>query len=345
MKDQIFAFGLGIGTQNKGGDWLEVFYSALRTNVERSTLDVLLESTNYEGDNNTLVLGESDLNRLHMNLLKEGNIEQTKLISRLKASIQPVVLCVLANNEAPSNLAEVYLKLQLISHRLIKPHDTVLDGMFDLLINTAWTSEGPIDIRELADRQLSARIQGHTIEVFSVDKFPKMANFVVPRGVRIGNAARIRLGSYLGEGTTVMHEGFCNFNAGTLGSSMIEGRISAGVVIGEGSDLGAGCSTMGTLSGGGNIVISVGEKCLVGANAGIGISLGDRCTVEAGLYVTAGQKILVHDNNGNQIATVKARELSGKSDLLFIRNSETGTVECHTNKTAIVLNEELHTHN
>lgn len=345
MSDQIFAFGLGIGTQNKEGNWLEVFYSSPSTNIEKSTLDALLESTNYEGGNNTLVLDESDLNRLHMSLLKAGNIEQAELASRLKASTQPVILCVLATDEAPSNPAEAYLKLQLISHRLVKPHGTVLDGMFGLLINTAWTSEGPIDVRELADRQLSARMQGRTIEVFSVDKFPKMANFVVPSGIRIGNAARIRLGAHLGEGTTVMHEGFCNFNAGTLGNSMIEGRISAGVVIGEGSDLGAGCSTMGTLSGGGNIVIGVGDKCLVGANAGIGIALGDRCTVEAGLYVTAGQKILVRDANGEVVATVKARELSGKSDLLFIRNSETGAVECRTNKTAIALNEELHAHN
>lgn len=345
MSDQIFAFGLGIGTQNKEGNWLEVFYSAPCIDVEKSTLDALLESTNYEGGNSTLVLDDSDLNRLHMSLLKAGNIEQAELASRLKASSQPIVLCILATDETPTNPAEVYLKLQLISHRLVKPHGTVLDGMFGLLINTAWTSEGPIDVRELADRQLTARMQGRTIEVFSVDKFPKMANFVVPSGIRIGNAARIRLGAHLGEGTTVMHEGFCNFNAGTLGNSMVEGRISAGVVVGEGSDLGAGCSTMGTLSGGGNIVIGIGEKCLVGANAGIGIGLGDRCTVEAGLYVTAGQKVLVRDSNGEHVATVKARELSGKSDLLFIRNSETGAVECRTNKTAIALNEELHTHN
>jgi len=192
MSDQIFAFGLGIGTQNKEGNWLEVFYSAPCIDVEKSTLDALLESTNYEGGNSTLVLDDSDLNRLHMSLLKAGNIEQAELASRLKASSQPIVLCILATDEAPTNPAEVYLKLQLISHRLVKPHGTVLDGMFGLLINTAWTSEGPIDVRELADRQLTARMQGRTIEVFSVDKFPKMANFVVPSGIRIGNAARIR---------------------------------------------------------------------------------------------------------------------------------------------------------
>lgn len=342
MSEQFFAFGLGIGTQNKESEWLEVFYPTPVLTPEKATVDAILESTSYTSDNQTIVLDESDLNRLHMNLLKAGNIEQAELASRLKASTQPVVLCLLAQDSAPQSPADVYLKLHLISHRLVQPHGTDLSGMFGLLINTAWTSEGPIDVKELADRQLSARMEGRTIEVFSVDKFPKMANFVVPSGIRIGNAARIRLGAHLGEGTTVMHEGFCNFNAGTLGNSMVEGRISAGVVIGEGTDLGAGCSTMGTLSGGGNIIIAVGEKCLVGANAGIGIALGDRCTVEAGLYITAGQKILVRDEDGNEVATVKGRDLSGKSDLLFIRNSETGAIECRTNKAAIALNEALH---
>ena len=345
MSESLFAFGLGIGAQNKEGNWLEVFYPAPVKDADKSALDAILESTNYQGGNDTLVLEEGDLNRLHMSLLKAGNIEQAELASRLKASSQPVVLCVLATDTAPANPAEVYLKLQLISQRLIQPHNTVLDGMFGLLINTAWTSEGPIDVRELADRQLSARMEGRTIEVFSVDKFPKMVNFVVPTGVRIGDAARIRLGAHLGEGTTVMHEGFVNFNAGTLGTSMVEGRISAGVVVGNGSDLGGGCSTMGTLSGGGNIVIGVGEQCLIGANAGIGIGLGDRCTVESGLYITAGSKVNVLDENNQLVSTVKARDLSGQSDLLFRRNSQTGAIECKTNKTAIALNEALHANN
>ncbi|WP_417537387.1 2,3,4,5-tetrahydropyridine-2,6-dicarboxylate N-succinyltransferase [Marinomonas sp.] len=345
MSNTIFAFGLGIGAQNKEGNWLEVFYPTPSLNVEKSTQDALLESTNYEGGNSTIVLDEGDLNRLHMSLLKAGNIEQAELASRLKASTKPVILCVLATDEAPSNPAEVYLKLQLISHRLVQPHNTVLDGMFGLLINTAWTSEGPIDVRELADRQLSARMEGRTIEVFSVDKFPKMLNFIVPTGIRVGDAARVRLGAHLAEGTTVMHEGFVNFNAGTLGNSMVEGRISAGVVVGNGSDLGGGCSTMGTLSGGGNIVIAVGEKCLIGANAGIGIGLGDRCIIESGLYITAGSKVAVLDENNQVVSTVKARDLSGQSDLLFRRNSSTGAIECKTNKTAIELNEALHAHN
>ncbi|MCB1688726.1 MAG: 2,3,4,5-tetrahydropyridine-2,6-dicarboxylate N-succinyltransferase, partial [Halioglobus sp.] len=198
---------------------------------------------------------------------------------------------------------------------------------------------------ELPARQLAARLRGEVLEISCVDKFPKMTNYVVPGGVRIAHTARVRLGAYLGEGTTIMHEGFVNFNAGTEGPGMIEGRISAGVMVGSGSDLGGGCSTIGTLSGGGNIVISVGEKCLIGANAGIGIPLGDRCTVEAGLFVTAGTKVTLLDADGMPAETAKARELAGKSDLLFRRNSSTGAVECLTNRTAVELNEELHAHN
>jgi len=175
-----------------------------------------------------------------------------------------------------------------------------------------------------------------------VDKFPKMTNYVVPKGVRIAHTARVRLGAYLGEGTTIMHEGFVNFNAGTEGPGMIEGRISAGVFVGAESDLGGGCSTMGTLSGGNNVVISIGKKCLIGANAGVGIPLGDRCTIEAGLYVTASTKVNVLDDSGKEVKKIKAKDLSGKSDLLFRRNSQTGAVECLTNKSAIELNAALH---
>ena len=178
-----------------------------------------------------------------------------------------------------------------------------------------------------------------------MDKFPKMTNYVVPSGVRIAHTARVRLGAHLGEGTTIMHEGFVNFNAGTDGPGMIEGRISAGVQVGAGSDLGGGCSTMGTLSGGGNIIISVGRECLIGANAGIGIPLGDRCTVEAGLFITAGTKVTMLDAQGLPVETTKARELAGKSDLLFRRNSTNGAVECLTNRSAVELNEELHANN
>ena len=237
------------------------------------------------------------------------------------------------------------MKLHLLSHRLVKPHSLNLSGIFPLLPNVAWTSQGAVDLTELPARQLEARLNGELLEVFSVDKFPKMTDYVVPSGVRLADSARIRLGAYVGEGTTVMHEGFINFNAGTEGPGMIEGRVSAGVFVGKGSDLGGGCSTMGTLSGGGNIVISVGEGCLIGANAGIGIPLGDRNTVEAGLYITAGTKVNLLDDQNNLVQVVKARDLAGQPDLLFRRNSLSGAVECKTHKTAIELNATLHAHN
>jgi 2,3,4,5-tetrahydropyridine-2-carboxylate N-succinyltransferase len=256
-----------------------------------------------------------------------------------------VVASSLVANVAPVSVEDAYLKLHMLSHRLVKPHGTDLTGVFGLLPNVAWTDEGPVDLSELAERQLSARLKGQVLEVASVDKFPKMTNYVVPEGVRIAHSARVRLGAYLGAGTTVMHEGFINFNAGTAGPGMVEGRISAGVMVGKGSDLGGGCSTMGTLSGGGNMIISVGEECLIGANAGLGIPLGDRCTVEAGLFITAGTKVTVLDDAKQAVETTAARYLAGRSDLLFRRNSQSGSVECLTNKTAIELNESLHAHN
>lgn len=223
---------------------------------------------------------------------------------------------------APKDGADCYLRLHLLSHRLVKPRSINLDGIFGLLTNVAWTSLGPVAIDNLAKVQLSARSHGHSLNVFGVDKFPRMVDYVVPSGVRIADADRVRLGAHLAEGTTVMHEGFVNFNAGTLGASMVEGRISAGVVVGNGSDIGGGASIMGTLSGGGKEVISVGQNCLIGANAGIGISLGDNCVVEAGSYVTGGSKIKLPDGQ-----IVKAKELSGASNLVFWRNSVTGGLE------------------
>ncbi|MFT6563362.1 MAG: 2,3,4,5-tetrahydropyridine-2-carboxylate N-succinyltransferase [Actinomycetes bacterium] len=218
--------------------------------------------------------------------------------------------------------ADVYLRLHLLSHRLVKPRTINMDGIFGLLANVAWTNLGPIAIADVDSTRLRARSKGHQLQVYGVDKFPRMTDYVVPSGVRIADADRVRLGAHLAEGTTVMHEGFCNFNAGTLGTSMVEGRISAGVVVGDGSDIGGGASIMGTLSGGGSEVVSVGEGCLIGANAGIGISLGDGSIVEAGCYVTGGSKIKLPDNT-----VVKGTELSGASNLLFRRNSQTGAIE------------------
>ena len=223
---------------------------------------------------------------------------------------------------APADAVDVYLRLHLLSHRLAKPRTLNLDGAFGLLANVAWTNLGPIAVDLVERVRWEERRSGRILTVHGVDKFPRMTDYVVPSGVRIADADRVRLGAHLSPGTTVMHEGFCNFNAGTLGASMVEGRISAGVVVGDGSDIGGGASIMGTLSGGGKEVVSIGERCLLGANSGIGISLGDECIVEAGLYVTGGTLVKLPDGN-----TVKGRELSGASGLLFRRNSVTGAVE------------------
>jgi 2,3,4,5-tetrahydropyridine-2,6-dicarboxylate N-succinyltransferase len=222
---------------------------------------------------------------------------------------------------APVDVEDVYLRLHLLSHRLVQPHGQNLDGIFGLLNTVVWTNYGPCDPDDFELTRLHLAASGMPVQVFGVDKFPRMTDFVIPSGVRIAHADRVRLGAHLAEGTVVMHEGFVNFNAGTLGTAMVEGRISAGVVVGANSDIGGGASIMGTLSGGGKERITVGERCLLGANAGIGISLGDDCTVEAGLYVTAGTRVVLPDGE-----VVKARALSGQSGLLFLRDSETGAV-------------------
>ncbi len=342
---ELYCLGLGIGTQNTQGNWLEVYYPAPvlkpNTNLSQAVAGLLSDTQ----DTSACPLNNEQLGTLASTLEQAGETEQAAIARQLTESQQPIVLSTFKENSAPSSVPGAYLKLHLLSHRLVKPHETDLSGVFGVLPNIAWTNQGAIDLSELPQRQLSARLKGETLTVECVDKFPKMTNYVVPTGVRIAHTARVRLGAYIGEGTTIMHEGFVNFNAGTLGTSMIEGRISAGVVIGEGSDLGGGCSTMGTLSGGGNIIISVGKECLLGANAGIGIPLGDRCTVESGLYITAGTKLNLLDENNQVVEAIKARDLAGKSDLLFRRNSLSGVVECKTNKTAIALNEELHANN
>ncbi|MCL2394862.1 MAG: 2,3,4,5-tetrahydropyridine-2,6-dicarboxylate N-succinyltransferase [Acidimicrobiaceae bacterium] len=222
----------------------------------------------------------------------------------------------------PGDVSDAYLRLHLLSHRLVRPHALNLAGIFGVLPNVAWTNLGPIRVADLERVRLGQRGLGAHLQVFGVDKFPRMTDYVVPSGVRIADADRVRLGAYLSPGTTVMHEGFVNYNAGTLGTSMVEGRISAGVVVGDGSDIGGGSSIMGTLSGGGTEVISIGRRCLLGANAGIGISLGDDCVVEAGCYVTQGAKVTLPDGR-----VVKAGELSGRSGILYLRNSVTGSIE------------------
>ncbi|MGN6301818.1 MAG: 2,3,4,5-tetrahydropyridine-2,6-dicarboxylate N-succinyltransferase [Angustibacter sp.] len=243
---------------------------------------------------------------------------------------------------APADPADAYLRLHLLSHRLVQPHGLNLDGLFGVLTNVVWTSAGPCAVEGFEATRMRLMATHGRVTVYGIDKFPRMVDYVVPSGVRIADADRVRLGAHLASGTTVMHEGFVNFNAGTLGTSMVEGRIVAGVVVGDGTDVGGGASIIGTLSGGGKDVVSVGERCLLGANSGIGISLGDDCVVGAGLYVTAGTKVTIVD--GEHAGTVvKARELSGTSNMLLRRNSQTGRVEMVARPgTTVELNAALH---
>jgi len=243
--------------------------------------------------------------------------------------------------EAPVDAVDVYLRLHLLSHRLVAPHGQNLDGIFGLLANVVWTNHGPCAVPAFEETRGRLRARG-PVQVLGIDKFPRMVDYVVPTGVRIADADRVRLGAHLAEGTTVMHEGFVNYNAGTLGASMVEGRISAGVVVGDGSDVGGGASIMGTLSGGGKEIVSLGKRCLLGANAGLGITLGDDCVVEAGLYLTAGTKVTVRDMDSKP-QVIKAGALAGSGNVLFRRNSVTGTVEAVPwQGQGIALNAALH---
>ena len=285
-----FAYGYGVATIASDGTVLDTYFSKLG-------LGKLSENS------------APDLSRL----LKDDPIRATK---------SQIVQCETELSKAPVDAVDVYLRLHLLSHRVIKPHGASLDGLFSLLANVVWTSHGPCQVSGFEEVREALRARDGFITVYGVDKFPRMVDYVIPEGVRIADGDRVRLGAHLASGTTVMHEGFVNFNAGTLGASMVEGRISAGVVVGEGSDIGGGASIMGTLSGGGKEVISIGKNSLLGANSGLGISLGDDCVVEAGIYVTASSKITLPDGT-----IVKARELSGANNLLFRRNSTSGALE------------------
>lgn len=277
----------------------------------------------------------------------DGAVASAELIAlegddELRQVSRVVELVEIDLDAAPASTQDVWLRLHLLSHRLVRPHGQNLDGIFGLLTNVVWTSAGPCAVEGFELTRARLQAAGRHVTVYGVDKFPRMVDYVVPSGVRIADADRVRLGAHLAAGTTVMHEGFVNFNAGTLGTSMVEGRISGGVVVGDGSDIGGGASIMGTLSGGGKQVISVGERCLLGANSGIGISLGDDCVVEAGVYITFGTKVTVK-SPGAEDAIVKASELSGASNVLFRRNSVTGTVEAVPWKgEGIALNAALH---
>jgi 2,3,4,5-tetrahydropyridine-2-carboxylate N-succinyltransferase len=285
------AYGVGVATQTESGQTLDCHFHSLG-------------------------LGSKPANKQGETL----NLQQdSDLIRKVKKIAVDISIDLLV---APKDVADVYLRLHLLSHRLVKPHTINLDNIFTLLPNVVWTSVGACEINSFDQVRLALQNKYGNLTVYSVDKFPRMIDYVIPEGVRIADGDRVRLGAYLSAGTTVMHEGFVNFNAGTLGKSMVEGRISSGVVVGDGSDIGGGASIMGTLSGGGKEVISIGERTLLGANSGAGISLGNDCVIEAGVYITAGSKILLPDGK-----IVKAKELSGANNLLFRRNSQSGSLE------------------
>lgn len=297
---------IGLISKSANGDILDVFFPVINFNGEKTEIDNL------------------------------DNIESSKEI---------IELCWNQDNldEPVDGVVSAYLKLHLLSYKFVKPNSINLDGLFSSLPNIAWTNQGPVSLDEIDEKLLESKNSSDNLYIRSLDKFPCLTDYIIPKNVRIADASRVRLGAYLSSGTTVMHEGFVNFNAGTLGKAMIEGRISAGVVIGDNSDLGGGCSTMGTLSGGNDIKISVGKNCLLGANSGIGIPLGDNCTVEAGLYITSGTKIQLHDTEGNPTIIKKGLELANSSDLVFLRNSINGMVIAKPNKKSIQLNTQLHT--
>ena len=326
-------FAIGIGSKNSQGEWLEVYYPKSLINPSEPLISKAKELIGYQNGNFTCPVPHellAEVNNITTNFSKLGD--------------ERSVLVIVDSKEPPNDVPSSYLRLHLLSHRLVKPNEINLEGIFSLLPTVAWTSDGPKDPKELDDILYKKRIKNESLHIHSLDKFPCMTDYVIPEGVRIADSHRVRLGAYLGEGTTVMHEGFINFNAGTLGKSMVEGRISQGVVVGEGSDLGGSSSTMGTLSGGNEELISVGKDCLLGANSGLGIPLGDRCIIEAGLYITAGTKVELIKSK-DEVKEVKASELAFKDDLLFIRNSLTGTVQCKPNAKSVNLNEDLHSNN
>jgi len=340
--NSFFAMGFGIGTKNSKDNWLDVYYPSPIYNLPEKLIQCIQSIVGYTGGNQVIEIDNTTCHALESQFMQLHLTNQAAILNALETSELPKLLTILETDSDIDNTPTAFLKLHMLSHRLIRPHGLNLNNLFQSLQNVAWTNDGAVDLEELHTRQLIARTQGKIINVLSVDKFPKMSNYIVPTGVRIAETARVRLGAYIGSGTTIMHEGFVNFNAGTEGRAMIEGRISAGVLVGEDSDLGGSSSTMGTLSGGNNIVISIGKNCLIGANAGTGIPLGNQCTIEAGLYVTSASKVTMLDDDHEPIDCVKASSLANKDNLLFRRNSVTGSIECLNNVTAIELNKTLH---
>ena len=339
----FYSFGVGTGTKNARGEWLEVYFPLPLINLDKKLSETITKILKPKDED--IEPSAKQLAMLATEINSTNYPSFNRILRSLQESQQDIIAVLLKNDVAPKSVPQAYLKLHLLSHRLVRPHQTNLNGIFGVLKNIAWTNKGAIDNEELSNHILNSKCSGSPIVIHSIDKFPKMVDYVVPAGVRIADTSRVRLGAYVGEGTTVMHEGFINFNAGTEGPNMIEGRISAGVFCASGTDIGGGASIMGTLSGGGEQVISIGKNCLLGANSGTGISLGNNCIIEAGLYLTAGTIVSVSDSkNGNQ-KTMKAKELNGSNDLLFRRNSVSGNVECLPNINKVELNEMLHNTN
>ncbi len=332
--DSFFAGGIGLATLNARGQCIEAYYPEPQLQPEADMLRDFFSAAQLEQDTACRLLTRDQV-RACNNSPRLAELAASEAWHDAKRGL---IVTVIRRDRPLTSVAESYLKLHLLSHRLVKPNAVNLQGIFKILPTLAWTNEGAIEAGAINLRLREARLAGRGLHIFALDKFPPLLDYVVPAGVRIADTARVRLGAYLGLGTTIMPAGFINFNAGTLGPNMVEGRISQGVVLDAGSDLGGGASTMGTLSGGNDTLISVGRSCLIGANAGIGIALGDNCTVEAGLYVTAGAKVVLQAEG----KTVRARELSGRDGMLLRRNSQHGYIECLPNSREFALRAELH---
>ena len=326
--------GVGITTKGKSGKTLDAYFPFILFQNGTNKFD-----KNFQQCNDLM---KDDLMQVeNINLLDIDDEEFNNSFSNLETN-KIIVLCRISDDKPINTIEEAYLKLHLISYKFFLPNSLNLENLFDNLENVAWTNQGPIEIEGIEEEILLAKSTNRSLEIKSVDKFPPLTDYIIPPGVRIADTSRVRLGAYLSEGTTVMHEGFVNFNAGTLGAAMIEGRISAGVLVGKNSDLGGGCSTMGTLSGGNNIKISIGENCLLGANSGLGIPIGDNCIIEAGLYITGGSKVTKFSKNNEPESILKASQLAGEDNLIFIRNSQSGAIEARINPKSVALNETLH---
>ena len=350
------AFAVGIAYLDSGANLLDTYFPLVNYEENYGTAAVLAAHVNHSHGTGSYVLGHRDLHEILYRFAafendgkSHANIDVLRALShrcRLDDHRRIMVVAFLGaedDDEGPQGVPDVYLRLHLLSHRRVLPNTIGASpgAILPKLPNVAWTSEGPVAPTEVSQRQFDARLNGSSLRVYGVDKLPHMLDYVVPSGVRIADSARVRLGAYVGDGTTVMPAGFINFNAGTLGKAMIEGRVSQGVIVGDGSDLGGAASTQGTMSGGSNVVVSIGERTLIGALAGVGISLGDDCIVAAGVYVMPTTDVFLRDTEGKHLRKVKAYELSGENGLMFVQTAS-GAIQAKPNKKAVELNPILH---